>query len=165
MKHFKLWLATIVAAFCCVNNVVAEDVSQANLSLLLSKSITTAQDATIEYSIRTSHGNVSYPADLEQDVYVFVDGIMVSRLNALAHTYLYDKSYFVELSPGQHEVKWMMDKGTITTNEVAVSYVGIEDTPLITVNLLEPGSLGTEILYNVDNVKDVKRLKIIGAMK
>lgn len=164
MKHFKLWLATIVAAFCCVNNVVAEDVSQANLSLLLSKSITTAQDATIEYSIRTSHGNVSYPADLEQDVYVFVDGIMVSRLNALAHAYLYDKSYFVELSPGQHEVKWMMDKGTITTNEVAVSYVGIEDTPLITVNLLEPGSLGTEILYNVDNVKDVKRLKIIGAM-
>ena len=164
MKHFKLWLATIVAAFCCVNNVVAEDVSQANLSLLLSKSITTAQDATIEYSIRTSHGNVSYPADLEQDVYVFVDGIMVSRLNALAHTYLYDKSYFVELSPGQHEVKWMMDKGTITTNEVKVSYVGIDDTPLITVNLLEPGSLGTEILYNVDNVKDVKRLKIIGAM-
>lgn len=35
---------------------------------------------------------------------------------------------------------------------------------LITVNLLEPGSLGTEILYNVDHLKDVHALKIVGDM-
>lgn len=36
--------------------------------------------------------------------------------------------------------------------------------PLITVNLLEPGSLGTEVLYNTDHIKNVRRLKVKGAM-
>lgn len=39
-----------------------------------------------------------------------------------------------------------------------------EETPLITVSLLEPGSLGTEVLYNVDNIQEVKRLKVVGKM-
>lgn len=34
----------------------------------------------------------------------------------------------------------------------------------IVVNLLEPGSLGTEVLYNVNNIKDVKWLKVYGTM-
>lgn len=36
--------------------------------------------------------------------------------------------------------------------------------PLITVDLLEPGSLGTEVLYQTDHVKNVRRLKVRGAM-
>ena len=36
--------------------------------------------------------------------------------------------------------------------------------PQITVSLLEPGSLGTEVLYNTDHIKNVRRLKVKGAM-
>ena len=36
--------------------------------------------------------------------------------------------------------------------------------PQISVSLLEPGSLGTEVLYNTDHVKNVRRLKVKGAM-
>lgn len=34
----------------------------------------------------------------------------------------------------------------------------------ISVNLLEPGSLGTEVLYNTDHIKNVRRLKVKGPM-
>lgn len=67
--------------------------------------------------------------------------------------------YFHELTPGKHIIEWEKLSGYIS-----ISDIGIEKTPLITVNLLEPGSLGTEILYNVDHVKDVRRLKINGNM-
>lgn len=40
---------------------------------------------------------------------------------------------------------------------------GTETSPIV-VNLLEPGSLGTEVLYHVDHVKDVKYLKVTGKM-
>ena len=43
-------------------------------------------------------------------------------------------------------------------------YIGIERTPTISVDLLEPGSLGTEVLYNVNSLNDVRRLKIAGPM-
>ena len=46
---------------------------------------------------------------------------------------------------------------------ISPSQLKAEDD-LITVSLPEPGSLGTEVLYNVDNVKDVKNLKVIGKM-
>ena len=35
---------------------------------------------------------------------------------------------------------------------------------LTAVSLLEPGSLGTEVLYNTDHIKNVRRLKVKGAM-
>lgn len=41
---------------------------------------------------------------------------------------------------------------------------GEDKFPHIVVNLLEPGSLGTELLYNVDNIRDVKWLKVYGNM-
>ena len=37
-------------------------------------------------------------------------------------------------------------------------------TPSITVNLLEPGSLGTEVLYHVNHLNEVRRLKVVGPM-
>ncbi|MBQ6208657.1 MAG: leucine-rich repeat domain-containing protein [Prevotella sp.] len=40
---------------------------------------------------------------------------------------------------------------------------GTEDNPIV-VNLLEPGSLGTEVLYHVEHVKNVKYLKVTGEM-
>ena len=42
--------------------------------------------------------------------------------------------------------------------------IGCVATPLIEVSLLEPGSLGTEVLYQTDHVKNVKKLKVSGRM-
>lgn len=71
----------------------------------------------------------------------------------------YDQRQFIELKPGKHVVKFYLNGSNSRIKDV-----GIEITPLITVNLLEPGSLGTEVLYNVDHIKDVRKLKIIGEM-
>lgn len=69
------------------------------------------------------------------------------------------KRYFVELSAGKHTIEWV-----VNTGGNYIYNIGVESTPLITVNLLEPGSLGTEILYNVDHLNKVRRLKVIGKM-
>lgn len=75
------------------------------------------------------------------------------------------RKYSVPLSTGVHTVtlRFERDYGYSTSTKVnlydfAVMKAGEE----ICVNLLEPGSLGTEVLYNVDNVNMVRRLKVKG---
>ena len=59
-----------------------------------------------------------------------------------------------------------------TSNSQLLSDASDEDTPFFTeedsaqivVSLLEPGSLGTEVLYNVNHINDVYNLKVIGEM-
>lgn len=59
-----------------------------------------------------------------------------------------------------------------TSNSQLLSEASDEDTPFFTeedsaqivVSLLEPGSLGTEVLYNVNHINDVYNLKVIGEM-
>lgn len=66
---------------------------------------------------------------------------------------------FEELSPGSHVIEWRANRGSVHLYDIA-----IEKTPYFEVSLQEPGSLGTEILYNVDHLKDVRRIKIKGRM-
>lgn len=59
-----------------------------------------------------------------------------------------------------------------TSNSQLLSDASDEDTPFFTeedsaqivVSLLEPGSLGTEVLYNVNHINEVYNLKVIGEM-
>ncbi len=64
--------------------------------------------------------------------------------------------HFIELAPGKHTIQFQ--------GNILILDIGVAKTPLITVNLLEPGSLNTEILYNVDHLKEVRCLKIKGKM-
>lgn len=77
------------------------------------------------------------------------------------------RKYSVPLSTGVHTVTLRFERdygnssGTrVNLYDFAVMKAGDE----ICVNLLEPGSLGTEVLYNVDNVNMVRRLKVKGPM-
>lgn len=77
----------------------------------------------------------------------------------------YNRRYFEELTTGTHTIEWEFTN----THSSSYSYcylkdIGVAKTPLISVNLLEPGSLGTEVLKQVDNVANVRRLKITGEM-
>lgn len=74
-----------------------------------------------------------------------------------------EKRFFYELKAGKHVVEWIV-KDRSTQKCCRVSNISVERTPTVTVNLLEPGSLGTEILYNVNHLKDVRKLVINGSM-
>ena len=73
--------------------------------------------------------------------------------------------YYVELTPGKHTITWNYIN-TIQSNYgyCRISNIGVEHTRTIEVNLLEPGSLGTEVLKNTDHIQNVRKLVINGPM-
>ena len=72
--------------------------------------------------------------------------------------------FFEDLEPGVHTITWEA-KNTSTSNYYYYVYnVGCMAVPQITVDLLEPGSMGTEVLYQTDHIKNVRRLKVRGKM-
>ena len=102
-------------------------------------------------------------------IIVSVDGTEVRNLdNVQLHTYPSDKTYtrfFEELEPGLHTITWTCNNtSSNSTSRFILYHVSVMSRPQITVSLLEPGSLGTEVLYNTDHVKNVRQLKVKGAM-
>lgn len=100
---------------------------------------------------------------------VYVDDKLVRTLegsqmsdNPTSKTY----ARFCEvLQPGVHTIKWVASESSTSGQTLAyIYYGGVVKSPLITVSLLEPGSLGTEVLYNTDHIKNVRRLKVKGKM-
>lgn len=121
--------------------------------------------ATFEIS---ENADLSYHVDLNnqyQKVNIYVDGSLVRTIDYWDECNSDNtRLWFEALTPGRHTVKWTVeDNGT---NNRSVNFylykIGIINTPLITVSCPLPGSLGTEILYNVNSVKDVRNLKVIG---
>lgn len=84
-----------------------------------------------------------------------VDGVEKGEVKATADN---DRVY-IELSKGQHTVSINNLSSTYTFTKIyAHAY------PDVSVSLLEPGSLGTEVLYYVNKIQDVKSLKVKGEM-
>jgi len=73
-------------------------------------------------------------------------------------------NHYVEMTPGKHVVKWVFENDGSRDASGYLYNVGIEKTPTITVSLLEPGSLGTEVLKNTDHIQNVRKLVISGPM-
>lgn len=123
----------------------------------LTATVTVDQDATLYYQ------GSSYDHK-PLDIKVYVDDILTHTYNSKAvSNFSISESYgrmFEKISSGTHVIKW-----ELTGNSSwRLCNIAVRATPLITVNLLEPGSLGTEVLYNVNNIRDVRCLKIIGKM-
>ncbi len=82
----------------------------------------------------------------------------------------YDKNIYCELTPGKHTIQWVVNASGDCS--YFISEIGVKDTPLISVNLAEAGSLGHEVLgaltqmYGADKAKLtlVRKLKISGKM-
>lgn len=73
--------------------------------------------------------------------------------------------YYVELTPGKHTITWnYINTSQSNYGYCRISNIGVEHTPTIEVNLLEPGSLGTEVLKNTDHIQNVRKLVINGPM-
>lgn len=126
----------------------------------LKAKVNTDTDATLSYRAYSSNG---------MSLEVYIDDVLVrfipaGTIDEMSNGYL---RYFEEISPGSHEIKWIYTRtqpknGYYHTG--LLQDIGIEKTPYFEVNLIEPGSLGTEVLYNVDHIKDVRRIKINGKM-
>ena len=93
---------------------------------------------------------------------VYVDDVLVRKLHGAQCKN--DTRYFEELPAGKHTIKWVVQGNKDCYFYYRVANAGIMASPLISVNLLEPGSLGTEVLYNTSHIKNVRRLKIKGEM-
>jgi len=123
----------------------------------LTATVVVDSDATLCYSVRGGNGYDGI------SLRVLLDGVEIRSFNDDQINNMWSsKNHFVELSKGKHTIEWV--GSSVLSSYIALENIGVEETPLITVTLLEPGSLGTEILYNVDHLKDVRRLKVIGQL-
>ena len=131
--------------------------SSGTITSTLRATVVIDEDATLVYEYSgTDYGNLR----------VLLDGNIVQEVSRYRD--YSSNRYFVELKPGKHDIEWTVvdnyNGSSSYTRNYYLNNIGIEKTPTISVNLLEPGSLGTEILYNVDHVKDVRRLIVKGPM-
>lgn len=109
------------------------------------------EDATIVYNARYLYSKVYL--DEELVAYNNNDQALNSGQN-----------HYVEMGPGKHVIKWVFENDGSGNASGYLYNVGIERTPTITVSLLEPGSLGTEVLKNTDHIQNVRKLVISGPM-
>ncbi len=128
----------------------------------LKATVVVDHDATLVYDYHLANSWSGYSFD------VYLDGELYQHIfnyegNDNQSSSSYYQKFFVELTAGRHTMEWKA-KSTSETTTTTFYLKGIAayNTPTITVNLTQPGSLGTEILYNVDHVKDVRKLVVKG---
>lgn len=130
----------------------------------LTATVKVDQFSTFFYDINiSSHGcNLTVYVDGEQKRYLFYDKLL-SKQNAG----MYNR-FFEFLAPGTHTISWKYTK-TNPQNYYEDIYIYniacMKTSKEISVELLEPGSLGTEVLYGgVNHIKNVRKLKVKGPM-
>ena len=125
-----------------------------NSSCLLNATMVVDNDATLVFEYY--HSSI-YTGVME----VYLDDVLQYTINKDEGNT--QQRYFVEMDPGRHCVTW---KFTSTDNSdyCRISNIGVEQTSIIEVSLLEPGSLGTEVLKNTDHIQNVRKLTISGEM-
>lgn len=124
--------------------------------------VTVDQPSTFVYEVSGPGSNCDFSVEVDGVRTRFLDW---DQFRSESHNYAgaHDR-FFEELTPGEHTIKWIFNTRNGVSNYADIYNVGCVATPLVTVNLLEPGSMATEVLYNVDRIQDVKRLKVIGEM-
>lgn len=95
---------------------------------------------------------------------VYIDGTLVRSLPFYQN--YYERKYYEILGKGVHTIEWeYVDRENQNGDYGIITYISVDKTPTVSVSLLEPGSLGSEILASgVDNMKNVRRLKVKGEM-
>jgi len=86
---------------------------------------------------------------------------MEESVHGLNRFYIYEK-----IPQGNHKIELEAYSTSNSYTSIDICCFSFTENVVapITVNLLEPGSLGTEVLYHVDHLKDMKKLKIIGRL-
>lgn len=140
----------------------AQSTSNTNL---ISRTAGTGNTMEIKGLVDVSETSTIYYKMYGQNSYTlqtYVDGELVRSLNGNQFYNTYYYGYCDLIPEGKHEIVWKFTASS--SAQLQFEEIGVISTPQISVNLLEAGSLGTEVLYNVDNIKDVRNLKIKGKM-
>ena len=127
-----------------------------NTSGGLQATVEVDQDATLTYDYRL---NYYYSYNFK----VYLDGVLYQQIGNYEGRDG-DQRYFVELTPGKHTIEWIATSTYENETNFYLRNICVWKTPTITVNLTQAGSLGTEVLYQVDHVKDVRKIVIKGKM-
>ena len=134
---------------------------EGNSKSTLTAKVEVDQDARFVYSVQG-------PTDGWYNIMVYVDGVKTRIIHDAMGTNYSNGAYdrFCEtLSAGTHTIEWVCENTHPTSSQTfQISQIGSVSAPLISVNLLEPGSLGTEVLYQTDHIKNVRNLKVAGKM-
>ena len=113
------------------------------------------QDAVLRYEVWNSDTDVENMLYIDDQPARFVSHAQAKR----------DEWYqFARVPAGRHTLRWVWTNLSSTANNGVAYYGGLYAAPLISVNLETAGSLGNEVLYHVDNIDQVRRLKITGPM-
>lgn len=97
---------------------------------------------------------------------VYIDDVKVRTIDKYENLWG-NLSLCEQVNAGEHRITFKIVKTSDTDNhslEFEIHNLGIMASSEISVNLKEPGSLGTEVLYYTDHIKNVRRLKVKGTM-
>lgn len=135
------------------------DISYQNVTSSISATVVVDEPSVFVYdSYEYNQSGNGY-----QHINVYVDDVLVRDLHG--EQCKYNTRFFEELPAGKHTIKWVVQGDKDCRFKYRVGYAGImAKGPQMAVKLLEPGSLGTEVLYNTSHIKNVRRLKIKGEM-
>lgn len=135
----------------------------------LSATVVVDGDATLYYyynhDASTTSSGYLYLSFLETEVYL--DGVLQYTISQGNDKYGIKSRYFLEMPQGKHIVTWRCnnERGYSKVGvECQIFGIGVTNTPTMTVNLKEGGSLGTEVLYKTDRIDDVRKLVVSGPM-
>lgn len=123
-------------------------------------------DGTVNFTTPSVLYFMVYGSNSCIDSELYVDGDLVRYYSGAMNDKTHYNGYYYPLSVGAHSIVWKFKHNGRSQSPQPVDFqkIGIISVPQISVNLLEPGSLGTEVLYNVDRIQDVRSLKIKGKM-
>ena len=125
----------------------------------LTATVVVDKDATVRYQI--SNYRPGYTSE-RSVVNIYVDGDLARTVNKYElERYLF---FNEELKAGKHTIQWVFSYAGTGSVNYLVRSVATYATPLISVSLPEAGSLGTEVLSQVENMSDVRKIKISGKM-
>ena len=120
---------------------------------VLTATLTAERPATLAYKIRSSGS----PKGL---CTVYIDDEVVRKLPMMACGN--GPTLYEEMTQGDHTIRWEFTSAK--DDYIYISEIGAVLSPRIEVSLLEPGSLGTEVLYHVDHLREARDLKVKGTM-
>ncbi len=137
-----------------INSKIYVDVKGGNKGSITA-TVKVNQNSTLVY---TPSANDDY---MSLSVYINGELIRTFKGNQLSSR----QRRFERLAAGTYHIEWSWENSSESSSyRGSIVELGVETTPTVEVSLLEPGSLGTEVLYYVDHLKDVRRLKVKGKM-
>lgn len=120
---------------------------------VLTATLTAERPATLAYKIRSA-------GDQKGLCTVYIDNVVVRKLPLMACGN--GQTLYEEMTQGDHTIRWEFTSAK--DDYIYISEIGAVLSPRIEVSLLEPGSLGTEVLYHVDHLREARDLKVKGTM-